>query len=114
MTPGYTTFNKNRRAISRHRLGGRTLLVKDQLAPFVNIVKSESKLILWFSISKQKMQNNMDMVCGVIYISPAGSKYAHRDPYLELQHEYDKFVQIVTIFWYLEIRIQQHIKWLIL
>ena len=35
------------------------------------------------------MPNNLDLVCGVIYIPPVGSKYSHRDPYLELQHEYD-------------------------
>lgn len=33
----------------------------------------------------------MDSICGVVYIPLVGSKYAHRDPYLELQHGYDKF-----------------------
>ena len=37
------------------------------------------------------MPSNSDLLCGVIYIPPIGSKYSHRDPYLELQYEYDKF-----------------------
>ena len=37
------------------------------------------------------MPNNSDLLCGMIYIPPIGSKYSHGDPYLELQYEYDKF-----------------------
>ena len=37
------------------------------------------------------MPNNFDLLCGVIYLPPIGSKYPHGDEYLELQYEYDKF-----------------------
>lgn len=36
------------------------------------------------------MPSNEDLFCGVIYIPPNGSKYAHSDPYLELQTEFNK------------------------
>ena len=89
--PGYKIYHNNRKAVSRYRSGGITLLVKDELSPFVTVLKNESKLALWFSISKTIMQNDTDLICGIIYIPPIGSKFAHQDPYLELQNEFDIF-----------------------
>lgn len=37
------------------------------------------------------MPNNEHLLCGVVYLPPCGSKYAHPDPYLELQTEYDRY-----------------------
>ena len=37
------------------------------------------------------MSNNEHLLCGVVYLPPCGSKYAHPDPYLELQTEYDRY-----------------------
>lgn len=48
-------------------------------------------MILWFSVSKDILPNAQDLICGVVYIPPPGSKYAHSDPYLELQGEFDNF-----------------------
>ena len=88
---GFQMYSKNRTAVSRYRSGGITLLIKENLVPFVTVLKNDSKLVLWFLISKHIMPSNSDLLCGVIYIPPIGSKYSHRDPYLELQYEYDKF-----------------------
>ena len=57
----------------------------------MTILKTESKLALWFTTSKHSMPNNMDLTCGVIHIPSIGSKFAHPDPYLELQNDYNKF-----------------------
>lgn len=89
--PGYRNFSENRTSVSRYRSGGITVLVKDEIWPYVQIMKSESKLILWFSISNLLMLNNEELICGVVYIPPIGSKYANPDPYLELQTEFSKF-----------------------
>ena len=88
---GYTIFHKNRKSCSRYRSGGITLLVRNELSSHITILRNDSKLTLWFSVSKNIMPNNSDLICGVVYIPPIGSKYAHTDPYLELQNEYDKF-----------------------
>ncbi|MEW8547163.1 MAG: hypothetical protein AB2693_26935, partial [Candidatus Thiodiazotropha sp.] len=46
--PGYKVFSENRTAISRFRSGGITLIVKEVILPYINVIKSESKLTLWF------------------------------------------------------------------
>ena len=38
------------------------------------------------------MTNNEDLHCGIVYIPPYHSKYAHTDPYLELQNKVDKYM----------------------
>lgn len=88
---GYQIFIKNRAAVSRFRSGGIALIVKNKFSPYIRLIKSDSKLIIWFSISKLITDNNEDLICGVVYIPPAGSKYASPDPYLELQNEFNKF-----------------------
>ena len=72
-------------ATFEYRSGGIALLVKEEILPFINIIKNDSNLLLWFSISKRIMPKNEDLVCAI------ASKYAHADPYLELQNEFDKF-----------------------
>ena len=88
--PGYKTFMHNRKPIARYRSGGIALLIKEEYEPFIHVRKAESKLVFWFEISKQILKTSENLVCGVIYIPPHGSKYAHADPYLELQNEIDR------------------------
>ena len=85
-------FMHNRTKIARYWSEGIALLIKDNFLPFiqVHISNNQSKLILWFEISKQILFKNKNLVCGVIYIPPHASKYAHSDPYIELQKEVDK------------------------
>ena len=60
---GYQVFSNHRTAISRYRSGGITLMVKNELSPFITVCKFESKLILWFSVSKQIISNGDDLYC---------------------------------------------------
>lgn len=89
--PGYQVYSNNRKAVSRYRSGGITLLVKNDLSPFITVHKFESQLILWFSVSNKLTANSEELHCGIVYIPPYRSKYAHNDPYLELQTEFDKY-----------------------
>ena len=89
---GYSVFTNNRKALSRYRSGGIALLVKNEWLPFISVNNIDSKLTLWFTISKQIMTNNEDLHCAIVYIPPYHSKYAHNDPYLELQNEMDKYL----------------------
>lgn len=84
---GYNIFCNNRRKISRYRSGGTALLVKDENAPYVKILKNNSKLIQWFSISNQITRTSHDICCGLIYLPPRSSRYSYEDPYLEIQSE---------------------------
>ena len=87
---GYEVFMHNRKRISRHRSGGIALIVKTELLPYIKVINSKSQLIVWFGISKLITLNNEDMYCGIVYIPPIRSKYAHEDPYLEIQHEIER------------------------
>ena len=88
---GYQVFTNNRTAISRHRSGGIAFLFKNELSPFITVHKAESKLALWFTISKRIILSDDELHCGIVYIPPYRSKYAPDDPYLELQNEIDKY-----------------------
>ena len=68
--PGYKIFSNNRARISRYRSGGIAVLVKNELLPFITIQKIKSKLISWFSVSKQILPNNDDLHCGIVCIPP--------------------------------------------
>ena len=81
----------NRKHISRYRSGGIALLIQEIIAPYINLIKNDSKLIVWFSVSKEILSIQENLTCGVVYIPPHGSKYAHPDPYLEIQQEFDQF-----------------------
>ena len=88
---GYELFTKNRKQISRYRSGGIALFVRNELSSYIHIMKNESKLVLWFSISKTILKTSEDLICGIVYIPPVGSRFKHPDPYLELQREFDRF-----------------------
>ncbi|MEW8546419.1 MAG: endonuclease/exonuclease/phosphatase family protein, partial [Candidatus Thiodiazotropha sp.] len=89
--PGYKIFFHNRSCLSRYRSGGIALIVKECLLPYVKIDQSrKSKLILLFTVSKEIFCGDncsSDVICGIVYIPPQGSKYAIEDPYLEIQEE---------------------------
>ena len=89
---GFQVFSNNRTSVSRYRSGGITLLIKNEISPFITVHKFESKLILWLTISKNIILSNEDLHCGIVYIPPYRSKYAHDDPYLEIQKEVDKYM----------------------
>lgn len=87
----YEVFSHNRKTISRYRSGGITLTVKTGLYPFVKLLKPESKLTLWFTISNKILLSEDDLYCGIAYIPPIGSKFAYTGPYLEIENDIDKY-----------------------
>ena len=84
---GYNIFCNNRRKISRYRSGRTALLVKDEIVPYVKVLKNNSKLMQWFSISNKITRTSNDICCGLIYLPPRSSRYSFEDPYLEIQSE---------------------------
>ena len=88
---GYQVHNNNRKSLARHRSGGITILIKNNLVPNVKVLKNDSKLVSWLIISNKVTTNREDLFCGVVYIPPYHSKYATPDPYLEFQNELDRY-----------------------
>ena len=87
---GYSVFTNNRQRITRYRSGGIALIIRNDILTNIEILKNESKLISWMKISKNLLNLNDDLYLGVIYNPPYRSKYAVEDPYLEIQHEFDR------------------------
>ena len=86
--PGYSIFPHNRARISRFKSGGITLIVKNEITPFIKVDKvRNSKFILLFTITQRLSHIREDIYCGIVYVPPYGSKYATDDPYLEIQSE---------------------------
>ena len=89
--PGYEIVCKHRKKISRYRSGGLAIIVKASIFPYISVHENDSNLVQWISISKRLTHLESDIICGNVYIPPYGSKYAHEDPYLEIQTEYSNF-----------------------
>ena len=80
--PGYEIVCKNRNKISRYSSGGLAIAVKSCLFPYVAFHDSNSNLVQWISTSKRLTHLESDILSGIFYVPPYGSKYAHEDPYL--------------------------------
>ena len=65
----------------------------------------ESKLILWLTISKNIILSNEDLHCDIVYIPSHWSKYAHDDPFLEIQREVENICPEVETSYFLAILI---------
>ena len=77
---------KHRKNISNHRSGGIALAYKKSLSQYITPIETQSKLVLWFKISK-RLTKSEDILGAVIYIPPEASDYAIRFPYQEIENE---------------------------
>ena len=84
--PGYILKFKHRANISKRRSGGIALAYKKDLSNFINVIDSQSKLVLWFHVSK-RFTKSIDLLCGIVYIPPEGSEYSVNLPYREIENE---------------------------
>lgn len=76
----YTLHFKNRKHISNYKSGGIALAYRKSLNPYIKVIDSQSKLVLWFTISKRLTKSD-DILCGIVYIPPENSQYAVECPY---------------------------------
>ena len=94
---GYKTFMFCRKKLTNYRSGGIALLVRNSIASYVHVEKSEEcKLVHFFTISKEiygscNSSHDEDLKCGIVYIPPHGSKYSYLDPFFEIQNEMIRF-----------------------
>ncbi|MES9881290.1 MAG: reverse transcriptase family protein [Sedimenticola sp.] len=101
MLNDYNILFKNRKTISKYKSGGLAVAIKSKYYKYIREIKTDSKLVLWFAISKQLTCLNDDVLCGAIYIPPERTKYSVIDPYIELQNELNslspKYSEILLI-----------------
>ena len=84
---GYKIFCKHGKPISKVKSGGIAIAVKHNIQKFINIIDTQSKLVLWFSLSRRLTGKKNDILCGVVYIPLSNSKYCVEDPYVEIEQE---------------------------
>ena len=89
--PEFEIHMKNRFTYRKVRSGGIVLAFKNYLSQDIDLINSESQYVLWFKISKNVLQLNHDVLCGIVYIPPESSKYCIGDPFNELEQEYLNF-----------------------
>lgn len=84
-------FVKNRKSITSRKSGGLALLVRKDISKYITIKETDSKLVLWFTLSKSLCYTENDIVCGIIYIPPEYSDFSVEDPFLEIQDDLNTF-----------------------
>ena len=82
---------KNRFLFKKVKSGGIVLGFKTHLADKINIINTDSKYILWFTISGNIFRLNQDIMFGITYIPPENSSYCIGDPFNEIENEFLTF-----------------------
>ena len=62
---------------------------------YVQFIETDSKLVLWFSLSNDITQIG-DILYGAVYVPPENSKYKVDLPYEEIQNELDSLTSKYT------------------
>ena len=82
----YILYFKHLKESSKRKSGGIALAYRKRLDHYINPLESESKLVIWFTISKQ-LTKSKDLLCGIVYTPPESSDYSVSDPYQEIENE---------------------------
>ena len=85
---GYTYFSKNRSPESYlRRCVGIGLYIRDSIAPFVEILKSDSSYALWFLIKKDFTHFDEDAVVAAVYFPDDKSRFLNEDDTILFENE---------------------------
>ena len=76
---------KNRQKLTNTRSGGIILAVRDDIAKHVKIINTDGKYVLWFKLEKLLLNSKEDVLCGIVYIPPEGSKYVTTDCFFRIR-----------------------------
>ena len=85
--PGFITFMKNRHKLSKVRSGGIILSAREDIVKHVKIIDTDCKYVLWFKIDKMFLNYDEDLICGIVYIPPEGSKFSSSESFIEFEQE---------------------------
>ena len=81
---------KNRKQFMKRKSGGICLAVKKSINRFVTVLETNSKLVLWFVVSKL-LTKSEDILYGVVYVPPENSVFSIDDPFEEIQNELNSY-----------------------
>ena len=84
---GYQGIFKCRHFCSLSKSGGIGIIYKECLNGFIQEVKTNSTFVSWFIINKVALGLRKDLILGVVYIPPVGSKYTSVEAFEECQLE---------------------------
>ncbi|CAG2195788.1 unnamed protein product [Mytilus edulis] len=86
--PNFEIKMKNRFTLRRVKSGGIVLCFRTHLADKINMVDTDSKYIMWFTVDKEIFRLNQNVLFGIVYIPPENSSYCIGDPYNEMENEF--------------------------
>ncbi|CAG2208866.1 unnamed protein product [Mytilus edulis] len=89
--PNFEIKMKNRFTLRRVKSGGIVLCFRTHLADKINMVDTDSKYIMWFTVDKEIFRLNQNVLFGIVYIPPENSSYCIGDPYNEMENEFLNF-----------------------
>ncbi|CAG2220516.1 unnamed protein product [Mytilus edulis] len=79
--PNFEIKMKNRFTLRRVKSGGIVLCFRTHLADKINMIDTDSKYIMWFTVDKEIFRLNQNVLFGIVYIPPENSSYCIGDPY---------------------------------
>lgn len=81
---------KNRKKFN-NRSGGIALGYKMFLNEHIKVFETDCPFVLWFSVDKKLLKTSQNVIFGIIYVPPEGSKYGNDDAFSEIELEFQKF-----------------------
>ena len=84
---GYKGTFKSRRYVSKVKFGGIGIIYKEELDTFITEIKTESDFVASYKIDQTSIGLGKDLLLGVIYIPPEGSKYTKVEAFEECEIE---------------------------
>ena len=84
---GYNGKYKCRNYCSKIKSGGIGIIYKDNLETFITQITTDSEFVGWYRISKGILKIPKDLLVGVVYIPPEGSKYTKIEAFEECELE---------------------------
>ena len=84
---GFTCKNvsqSNKHKAARRNSGGISVLIRNELSPFIKIIKVTAEHFVWLKINKSLTGLSRDLFCGGAYIQPKDSPIYLKQPDLDL------------------------------
>ena len=78
---------KCRKYCSKVKSGGMGIIYKGELEEFITEIKTDSDFVSWYRIDKTITGLSKDLLLGVVYIPPEGSKYTNVSAFEECELE---------------------------
>jgi hypothetical protein len=85
--PGFITSMENREKLSRARSGEVILSIRENIVKHVKVIETDCKYVLWFKVDKMFLDYDADLICGIVYIPPEGSKFSSSEIFIEFEQE---------------------------